>query len=84
MIWVLRSYGSQLMPHVRFYDGAANLGAAVGAFIGEIDLRHAPVRFDVAHIHWKSDAARTDDEGRFGVVVMMQRGLFPRRRPKQS
>ena len=70
----LRSYESQLMPHVRLHDGLANLGAAVGAFIGEIDLRHAPMRLDVAHKHRKSDAARTDDEGWFGVVVMIDIG----------
>ena len=70
----LRSYGSQLMPHFGLHDGPADLGAAVGAFISEFDLRHAPMRLDVAHIHRKSDAARTDDEGRFGVVVMMDIG----------
>ena len=62
------------MPHVRLHDGPANLSAAVGAFIGELDLRHGPMRLDVAHKHRKSDAARTDDEGRFGVVVMMDIG----------
>jgi hypothetical protein len=70
----LRSYESQLVPHFRFYEGLANLGAAVGALIGEIDLRQAPMRLHVAHEHWKSDTARTDDEVRFDIVVQMDIG----------
>ena len=58
------------MPHFRLHHGPANLGAAVGAFISEIDLRHAPMRLDVAHIHRNSDAARTKDEGGFNIVMM--------------
>ena len=63
-----------LMPQFRLDHGLSNFGAAVGAFIGEVDLRHAPMRFDVPHIHRNPDAARTDDEGRFGIVVMMDIG----------
>ena len=62
------------MPHFRLHDGSANFGAAVRAFISEVDLRHAPVRLDVAQIHSQSDAARTKDEGRFDIVVMMDIG----------
>jgi hypothetical protein len=57
--------------HFRFHDGLANLGTAVDAFIGEIDPGQAPMRLDVAHEHWKSDATRTDDEGRFDIIVLM-------------
>jgi hypothetical protein len=60
----------KLMPQLRLHDGLSNFGAAVGAFIGEVDLRHAPMRLDVAHIHRKSDTARTDDKGRFDIVMM--------------
>src|SRR5262245_42285174 len=60
-----------LMPHFRLYDGSANFSAAVRAFIGEVDFRHAPMRLDVAQIHGQSDAARTNDEVRFDIVVMM-------------
>jgi hypothetical protein len=62
------------MPQFRLHDGLANLGAAVGAFIGEVDLGHAPVRLDVAHKHWQSNAARTNHEGRFGIIVLMDIG----------
>ena len=62
------------MPHFPLHDGSANFGAAVRAFISEVDLRHAPVRLDVAQIHSQSDAARTKDEGRFDIVVMMDIG----------
>src|SRR5437899_1447065 len=70
----LRIHGSRLVPQFRLHDGLANLGAAVGAFIGEVDLRHAPMRLDVAHIHLKSDAARTNDEGWLCVIVIMDIG----------
>ena len=62
------------MPRFRLHNGLADFRPAVGAFISEVDLRHAPMRLDVAHIHRNSDAARTDDKGRFGIVVMMDIG----------
>ena len=58
----------------RLDDGLPDFRAAVGAFIGEVDLRHAPVRFDFADKHRKSDAARADDEGWLGVVLMVDVG----------
>ena len=61
-------------PQLRLDHGLANFGATIGAFIGEVDLRHAPMRLHVPDEHRKPDAARTDDEGRFGVVVMMDIG----------
>ena len=73
-----------LMPRFRLHDGLANLGAAVGAFISEFDLRHAPMRLDIAHIHWNSDATRTDDEGRFGIVVLMDIGWHVGSLPKKT
>jgi hypothetical protein len=56
------------------YDRLPNLGATVRAFIGEVDLRHAPMRLDVSYEHRKPDAARTNDEGRLDVVVMVNIG----------
>src|SRR5207342_410521 len=47
-----------------------NLRATVGAFIGEVDLRHAPVWCDVLDVHRKALTAWTDHEGRFGVVMV--------------
>jgi len=53
------------LPH-----GVADFGATVRAFVDEVDLRHAPVRLDVSHIHWKQpDAAGTNHRG--GLDVMM-------------
>src|SRR5215218_5875684 len=63
-----------LMPQLRLDDRLSKLGAAVRAFIGEVDLRHAPVRLDVLDEHRKPDTARTNDEGRLDVVVMMNIG----------
>ena len=62
------------MLQLRLHDRLPNFGAAVGAFIGEIDLRHAPVRLDVPYKHRKPDAARTNDEGRLDVIVMVNIG----------
>jgi hypothetical protein len=69
-----RHHSSRLVPQLRLHDGLADLGAAVGAFIGEVDLRHGPMRLDVTHIHFKSDATRTDDEAGLDFVVMMDVG----------
>ena len=74
----------KLMPDFRLYDGSANFGAAVRAFIGEVDLRHAPMRLDVTQIHLQSDAARTKHEGRFDVVVMMDIGWHVGSLPKKT
>src|SRR3954468_15511892 len=63
-----------LMPQLGLDHGLPDFRAAVGAFIGEVDLRHAPMRFDVLDEHRKADAARTNDEGRLDVIVMMNIG----------
>jgi hypothetical protein len=55
-------------------NGLANFCAAVGAFKGEVDLRHAPMRLDVPYKHRNPDAARTNDESRLDVVVMVDIG----------
>ena len=64
----------KLMPKLWLHDGLANFGATVGALIGEVDPRHAPMRLDVAHIHFEPHTARTDDEARLDIVVMMDVG----------
>ena len=43
----------RLMPPFGLGHGLPDFGAAVGALIDEVDLRHAPMRLDVAHIHRK-------------------------------
>jgi len=63
-----------LVPQLRLDHGLAKLGAAVGAFISELDLRHAPVRLDVPNEHRKPDAARANDEGRLDVIVLVDIG----------
>jgi hypothetical protein len=47
-----------------------NLSATVGAFIGEVDLRHAPMWRDVLDVHRKALTAWTDHERWFGVVMV--------------
>jgi hypothetical protein len=39
------------MPLLGSGYGLPDFGAAVGAFIDEVDLRHAPMRFDIPDIH---------------------------------
>ncbi|MBR1266304.1 hypothetical protein JQ629_02155 [Bradyrhizobium sp. AUGA SZCCT0222] len=63
-----------LMLQLWLDHGLANFGAAVGAFKGEVDLRHAPMRLDIPYKHRNPDAARTNDESRLDVVVMVDIG----------
>src|SRR4030081_496698 len=65
------------MP-LRLDHGLLYFRTAVGAFIGEVDLRHAPMRLDGAHEHRKSDATRTNDESRLDVIVMVDIGWHVR------
>src|SRR5260370_19551066 len=65
---------ASLVPQLRLGHGLPDFRAAVGAFIGEVDLRHAPMRFDVLDVHRKTDAARTNNEGWLGVFVMVNIG----------
>jgi hypothetical protein len=42
------------------------------------------MRLDVAQIHRQSDTARTKDEGRFDIVVMMDIGWHVGSLPKKT
>src|SRR6266849_2777969 len=60
------------VPRLRLPHGVPDLGAAVGAFINEVDLRHAPMRLDVPNKHGQhSNAAGTDDRSRLSVLVLV-------------
>jgi hypothetical protein len=60
-----------LVPSFRLDDGLPDFGAAVGALIDEVDLRHVPMRLDVPHMHREqSDAAGTDNRRRLEDFVM--------------
>jgi hypothetical protein len=60
-----------LMPAFWFDDGVPDFGAAVGALVDEVDPGHAPVRFDVSHIHRKqSYAAGADDCSSLNLVML--------------
>jgi hypothetical protein len=72
-----------LVSQLRLDHGLAKLGATIGAFIGELDLRHAPMRLDVPNKHRKPDAARANDEGRLDVIVMVDIG-WHRYSPQRS
>jgi hypothetical protein len=63
--------GERQNPVRRFRLGhrVPDLRAAVGAFIGEVDLRHAPMRCDVLDVHRQAYTAWADHEGWFGVVM---------------
>jgi hypothetical protein len=58
-----------LVLQLRLCDGLPNFGATAGAFKGEVDLRHAPMGFDVPQNHRKTYAARTNDKGRLDLVM---------------
>jgi hypothetical protein len=59
----------------RLGHGLPDFSATVGALIDEVDLRHAPMRLDVSHIHRKqSDAAGADNRVRLDDVVMLDVG----------
>jgi hypothetical protein len=62
------------VPQLRLDHGLAKLGATIGAFIGELDLRHAPMRLDIPNKHRKPDAAWTNDEGWLDVIVLVDIG----------
>src|ERR1700722_9954509 len=60
-----------LMPPLRPGDGVPDFGAAVRAFIDEVDLRLAPMRFDVPDEHGKqSHAAGADHRNGLDVVML--------------
>ena len=60
-----------LVPSLWLYDGVPDLGAAVGALVDEVDLRHAPVGFDVPDEHGKqSDASGADDRSCLDFVMV--------------
>src|SRR5260370_19885731 len=69
-----RRSAADLVPQHRLGHCLSDFHAAVGAFIGEVDLRHAPMRFDVLDVHRNTDAARTNNESRLGVIVMVNIG----------
>jgi hypothetical protein len=59
------------VPRLRLPHRVPDLGAAVGAFIDEVDLRHAPMWLDVPNKHGQhSDAAGADNRSRLIVLVM--------------
>jgi hypothetical protein len=67
----LGSEGKALMPSFRLGDGVPDLGATVGALINEVDLRQAPMGFDVSHIHRQQPyAAWTDDRSSLDFVML--------------
>src|ERR1700688_53109 len=63
-----------LVPQLLLGHRLPDFRAAVGAFIGEVDLRHAPVRFHVLDVHRKTHATRTNNEGWLDVFVMVNIG----------
>jgi hypothetical protein len=59
------------MPSFRPGDGVPDLGAAIGAFIDEVDLRQAAMGLDVSNVHrQQSYAAWTDDRSRLDLVML--------------
>src|SRR5437763_12314286 len=63
-----------LVRQQRLDDGLPDFRATIEALVGEVDLRQAPVRFDVPQIHRNANAAWTNNEGRFDVIMMADIG----------
>jgi hypothetical protein len=59
-----------LMRPFRLDDSLSDFSAAIEALIDEVDLGHAPVRFDVPHIHLQVHTAWTSDQGAFDFMMM--------------
>src|SRR6476619_4957572 len=57
------------MQQFRLSHRLRYLRAAVGACIGEVDLRHAPMRCGVLDVHRQAFTAWASHEGWFGVVM---------------
>ena len=60
----------KLVQQFRLSHRLPDLRATVGAFVGEVDLRHAPMRCDVLDVHRQARTAWADHEGWFGVVMV--------------
>src|SRR5580700_4019967 len=58
----------------RLSHGLPDFSAAIGALIDEVDLGHAPVRLDVAHIHGQHPHAAWTDDGSHLEFVMVDKG----------
>jgi hypothetical protein len=59
------------MPAFGLCDRLPDFAAAVGALIDEVDLRHAPMGFDVSDEHGQqSQAAWADNRGFLNLMVM--------------
>ena len=58
------------MQQFRLGHRLLDLRATVGAFKGEVDLRHAPMRCDILDVHRQALTAWADHEEWFGVVMV--------------
>jgi hypothetical protein len=67
--FVALAIARNLMQQFRLSHRLPYLRAAVGACIGEVDLRHAPMRCGVLDVHRQAFAAWASHEGWFGVVM---------------
>ena len=65
-----------LMPSFRPGNRVPDLGSAVGALIDEVDLRHAPTRFDLSDEHGKQSHAAGADHRNGLDVVMLDEGWY--------
>src|SRR5262245_58949607 len=55
-------------------NSLSDFRTTIGAFVDQIDLRHAPVRLYVSNVHGQSHAARTNHHRWFDFVVVANVG----------
>src|SRR6266480_7927532 len=54
----------------RLCHGLLDFSAALRALVDEVDLRHAPMGFNIANVHSKTHAVGADDCGGLNFVVL--------------
>src|SRR6266571_5846618 len=60
-----------VLQHLRLPDGLPDLGAAISAFIDEVDFGKAPMRLNIAHVHWQEPHTSGANHRRDFDILMM-------------
>jgi hypothetical protein len=61
---------AQLVSPVWFGHSFPDFGAALRALVDEINLRHAPMGFNIANVHSETYAVGADDWGGLNFVML--------------
>ena len=64
---------AQLVPPVWFGHSFLDFGAALRALVDEVDLRHAPMGFNIANVHSETYAVGAEDCGGLNFVMLEEK-----------